>query len=204
MANIQNMNAKFVRHQRRFFSLEPKRTVDNFTANKLIKDIHNKLIEERYNHKVQPSTASKQQNESISEIFDIYNQINEPRNYFIINTMLKVCFDLNVQSEISNLWKDIEILQNNNNRINHNSKDINISYSLLLKNCIQCNDIDISKCIQALKWMKNSNYILTTQNNAIIKLISKCNDIKSLKYVHSMLNDKLIQSSKSSSDIYIE
>ncbi len=78
VAHIRNLHPKFITQQIRLFSIHLKTTMDNWTANKLIKDIHNKLIEQRYDSKMQSSTILKQQKESISEIFNIYHQINDP------------------------------------------------------------------------------------------------------------------------------
>ena len=49
-----------------------------------------------------------------------------------------------------------------------------------------------------------NNYQFKTQNNAIIKLINKCNDINALKYVHSLWKRELIQSTKTSIDISVQ
>ncbi len=61
------------------------------------------------------------------------------------------------------------------------------------------NEIEISKCIQILKWIENSLYCLCIHDKFFNKLISKCGenkDIESLKYVHNLIQRNIIQTKK--------
>eukprot|EP01083_Nonionella_stella_P212062 766185_1 len=178
------------KNRHRYFSAQATAVqMNNFEANKLINNIYTDIKLDR----------AEQHNEAISKIFDIYNQINEPRNHFIVNKLLRVCLDLNNPHKLLNIWSDIELLHKSPNK----SKDI--AYVLLLKSCIKSDQIPISKCIQALKWMTQAKYTLKTQNNLIIKLITKCDNLSSLQYVHSIFNKKWVESTrKDTRDISVE
>eukprot|EP01084_Bolivina_argentea_P275882 470578_1 len=95
----------------------------------------------------------------ICSAFNNYENISEPKNYFSINKLLKICSSNPMASrKIFILWKDI---------INTNNIQ-NIYHGLLLKSC--CNilkqkhlsTMEINKCIEILKCILSHNQLTDT------------------------------------------
>eukprot|EP01083_Nonionella_stella_P092961 260356_1 len=91
--------------------------------------------------------ASNQNAQSPSNIaqnaFKIYNNVYERKDKYVINTLLKVLFQHKQSHQISKIWKDIQ-------------QTTNISYILLLKSCVQSKPIHMDRCMQVLKWTRQS------------------------------------------------
>eukprot|EP01084_Bolivina_argentea_P093983 168980_1 len=126
---------------------------------------------------------------AIKEAVNIYNQIDEPKNHFTINTFLKICIQNNQPQHAATIWNDI-CKQKQNSLI---------QYPLL----IQCFlDINIPNCMNILQWMNDNNHQLNNVSEIkdfsrnCSKLISKCETINQLDTIHSLLCNN--------TDIYIK
>eukprot|EP01083_Nonionella_stella_P074791 203004_1 len=144
-----------------------------------------RLIKQLYSHK--DKDRSKNINKTV--IFDtaiqIYNQIVEHKNEYVINTMLSLCLFTKQPHQIAKLWNDIHSLLS----IHSNA---NISYELLLKCFLHSKDhTSIDQIIQTLKWMQQCNYTQLDQkvySTLLCKIISKHNtDIHVLRTIHSLI-----------------
>lgn len=127
----------------------------------------------------------KEKEKIIKSALSTYDQINEEKNHFIINTMLKLFYEYDQAENIQFLLNDIGILRNKR------SKDV--SFPLLMKTCIKAKNVEINECILILKWMKECKYKLRLHGFFLNKLIGKCVSLKSLQFVHSLLIDKIIE-----------
>ena len=154
-----------------------KYRLDNYGATQSIQE----LMRKNDKHKIKQSTKNK----VIHTALDIYNDITEERNHFVINTMLKLLYEFDKADKMHLLWNDIGILRKKHNR--------DISFPLLMKTCIKANNIDISQCIAMLEWMTESKYKLRLHGFFLNKLIEKCNHLDALQYVHSLITDQVIE-----------
>ena len=154
--------------------------IDNNKAIKLINYLY-------VNNKKKGKYAYK----TVEEALDIYRKITETPTYETIDTLLKLMFDFRNSRQYSSIWDDIRMIQSNC----INASEL-ISYSLLIKCCIDCRRIDTSNCIQILSWMKASNYTLKINELYIRKLIFHCSkqhDVESLDFIYSLFHDGFIE-----------
>ena len=84
------------------------------------------------------------------------------------------------------IWNDIQ--SSIINHPNHNNNDISTLSCLWLKCCIETNKIDITQCIQMLKWIQKYCNQMSLLGYLTNKLISKCKNSKeSLEYIHQLI-----------------
>eukprot|EP01083_Nonionella_stella_P276268 938617_1 len=147
----------------------------NFFVNNNIKKLHQTLLN---------STCTKEADQMVANAFKMYQNIQENKNHFVINTMLKVCFDSGYYSHVSSIWQDIELLHTTN----HPDKQ-KILYYVLIQCVSKSNEIDITQCIQILKHIKECEYKLKLtapfMNQLLLKSIT---DLNSLKYILNVDN----------------
>ena len=99
-------------------TIKPNTKLTNFCATKLIKDLYSR----------KDSNISQTDNiQMIENAIQIYKEIDEPRNGFVINTFLKLCLHCKQHEQALNILDDV--LQILNNEI---SESKTISYPLLL------------------------------------------------------------------------
>ena len=155
-------------------SLKLNRHLTNSEATKLLKQLYT------------PSPS-----EQIAEdAFNIYHQIKEPPNKFVINTLVKVLFNCKQSHQIYSIWNDLKRIPN-------------IGYIQLLKSCVQLKPINIDKCIEILQWINHRKYKLQQFEIAdfsinVSKLISSLSpeDLHKLKHIYSLI--------KNTNDVYIK
>eukprot|EP01084_Bolivina_argentea_P268995 457036_1 len=68
--------------------------------------IATKILKELYTNNEHKTDKTK----LISNAINIYESINEPRDYIAVNAFIKICLNVKNPSKISLIWKDIEIL----------------------------------------------------------------------------------------------
>ena len=148
-------------------TVAPHNTLNNYAANNLIKKLHQS---------------------EIKKAFKIYGQINETKNHFVINTMLKFCFDSGYYSKATIIWTDIELLHKTNNSDKHK-----ILYYVLIKCFVKSEKTNISQIINILRHIKECDYKLKLTTPFIIGLLHKSVDnLPSLEYIHSLIDDGYI------------
>eukprot|EP01084_Bolivina_argentea_P089364 161255_1 len=139
-----------------------------------------KHLESQYNQK----TTNEQ---LINEAYNIYSHIYKPTNYYVINTLLNMSLNYKQPNRIHSIWNDISKAITEQNTTNQTD----ISYSLLLKCCIESENI--TKCIQVLLWIEKSNYKLKIHDLFIRKLLSVCDNLQQIQYIERLLNEKFIE-----------
>ena len=72
-------------------------TITNKRATQLLKNIY----------KTNKAEGSIKDENYIQKAFEIYSQINEPINHFVLNTMISLCLHFNQPDKIILLWDDI-------------------------------------------------------------------------------------------------
>eukprot|EP01084_Bolivina_argentea_P311281 538804_1 len=156
-----------------------KEYIDNYAANSLIKD----LLKQNDKHKVSQNTKNKVVNKALN----IYKQINEQKNHYVINSLLKLLYQFEKPDQIMSIWNDIMQLREKHN--------CDVSFPLLMKCCIKADNINVSECIEILEWIKHCKYKLRLHGFFINKLISKTNNnLQHLKCIDCMIYDyKIIE-----------
>eukprot|EP01084_Bolivina_argentea_P042896 79063_1 len=104
----------------------------------------------------------------VQNALNIYKESNDYKNVDTINAILKLCFKYKCSDKVLSIWNDIEKL--------HRSMDQNnclLSYSFLMKCCINSDLINSDKCIKVIQWIKNCNYKLKIHPVYMNKLLTK-------------------------------
>ena len=161
-------------------------SITNFDATKIIKSINTK-------HKGSDNIIG--QTNALKYVLDTFNQIETNKNHHPINALLHLLYDWKQTEYIESIWDDIEKYHYYHGEIN------NLSYAILIKCLIKSQKSGIDKCIQALKWMEKYKYKLSIHGSLLNQLIIKChknnNDLESLKYIHSLIDNHSIEVNKS-------
>ena len=130
------------------------------------------------------STGNESNTKLMQTVFRIYDRINEPKKYYLINGICKLFLQHNAIDKFPIIWNDIESLKDKSR----------LHFDALLKCCIKCDKMNIQKCMDILEWTKQCNYTLSIRPIFFTKLINKCGkDLDSLKYIHSILHTDSIK-----------
>ena len=114
------------------------------------------------------------------QAFDIYNQINEQPNHYVINTILKVFLNTNKPGMISKIWSQCIEIEN-------------VSYPLILKCLISTNNPDFNKnCIEILQLIQDkkynmNKYEITYYSLSVSKLITLFQTKQELDSIHDLI-----------------
>ena len=162
--------------------------ITNYRANKLISALADSNKER----------VGKWDESTVDEAFSIYSQIEQDRNDFVINSMLKLCLYSNYPCKIKLFWWDIvRVLESNE----HNS----ISYPLMIKCCIKSPMIDIADCMVMLQWMERYDYRLRMHYSLIIKLIAKCDGKHcSIQYIDRLLQNGRLSPNQVEHELFVK
>eukprot|EP01084_Bolivina_argentea_P096249 173027_1 len=159
-------------HIRKFNTLQASITSydhSNSTPAQLIKNL---------NVKHNNNKTFKQQ--TIKNAEQVYQNISNPtKDYDMINSFLRLCFDYSYPHKILNIWNDIELFHQQNPYKKYKGKTDQkfLEYSLLIKCLLKTDKKElncIDKYIQLLTWIKERNYRLTIHDFFVHKLISLC------------------------------
>ena len=135
----------------------------NYAANQRLKALHNKLSHAK--HKADKRTLAE-------DALAIYDSIGETRNHFVLNTMLKLCFDADQYSAAtSTVWADIEHLHQTEHADRHK-----ILYFVLIKSVSKCKAVSSAQCIAMLQRIAGCEYKLKLTAPFINALMLKCSD----------------------------
>lgn len=121
----------------------------------------------------------------ISDAISVYENINETRVDYVINSLIKLCYNFgyyNTISSNSTIWSDIDSLSD--------FKQKNISFGTLLICCIKANDTN--KSLQTLYWIQKYKYKVSINESFIVELIKLLNKSNELDYISYLLTQKLI------------
>ena len=147
----------------------PKQQLTNIIATKILKSMFSQNESNPDNPKMGHSALS------------VYDSITEPRDYIVINAMIKMCHHFKSPEKVLSIWKDLESLS-----ISQKSK---LHFSFLMKCCIHSPSIPLSHCLQVMEWMTECQYRLQIHESWIMKLIIKCeSDLSALHTVESFVD----------------
>ena len=150
--------------------------INNVTATKWLKDLYQKN-----GNPVNNDTA---ENQIIMEnAFRIFDQVTEPKNHFVINTMLKLCITCANDISLQRVW---DYIKTTDKKIHEN-----ISYSLIMKYHI--NSMNVQRSIDTLKWIGKHGYKLNIHGSLVNKLILQCETLSNVKYIHQLIDKDIIQ-----------
>eukprot|EP01083_Nonionella_stella_P081814 225598_1 len=121
----------------------------------------------------------------IDDAYNIYSQIDGSVNHYVMNTLLNMSFKYEEPHRIHIMWRDICTT------ISKQKQDCNLSYSLLLKCCIESGNTQ--RCIQVLLWIERSKYKLKIHDLFIRKLLFQCNNLKYISYIERLIHEKFIE-----------
>eukprot|EP01084_Bolivina_argentea_P077477 140522_1 len=124
IANIHNI-AHYKQHQ----------SMSNIEATQSIKNLYMK------------QESNKNYMYVLQNAAEIYNNIYEERNHFVINTLLKLLCTLNLSNSKNNwlidiIWNDVDTL----NKQNDNKYRKHVSYPLLISCYAKFNNFDVKRC----------------------------------------------------------
>eukprot|EP01084_Bolivina_argentea_P000929 1702_1 len=180
-ANNHNDHLPHLKVQNYLNKFQQNSTNNNIRATQLINGLlqlnHNIINTETITPKYQTIAT-----EAVNFVFTFCDTIITPKDNILVNSLLQLCFEFNNPYKCLLLWNDINTL--------HLLRD-NISYSVLLKCLIELNEIN--KCMQVCKWMEISQYTLKIHESFITTLITNCNDINHVKYIHLLIDKNIIK-----------
>eukprot|EP00484_Ammonia_sp_Unknown_P000525 CAMPEP_0197022838 /NCGR_PEP_ID=MMETSP1384-20130603/3639_1 /TAXON_ID=29189 /ORGANISM="Ammonia sp." /LENGTH=278 /DNA_ID=CAMNT_0042450947 /DNA_START=87 /DNA_END=923 /DNA_ORIENTATION=+ len=121
---------------------------------------------------------------TIRRAFNVYYDIKHLPNHFAINALLKLLLRCKAADHVTQIWSDIQ------NASFLRAETASMTYPLWLKCCVEANQIDIEQCIDMIEWTRSHrNDRIQVDVDSLVRLIEKCNTAKSVRYVHSLLND---------------
>ena len=120
--------------------LKNKIYLDNVKATKLLKSLYTAK-------KCSGKHGIDHENVTMQKAMDIYMNIAEEKNDYVVNTMLNLCLNMNKPEKISLIWNDIE---------NMICKDV-IMYPSLIKWCIKTNNFEKGQQIYN-NYLKNTKH----------------------------------------------
>ena len=163
-------------------------SINNHDATKRIKSINTK-------HKDNPNIIA--QTNALKYVLDTFMLIETNKNHHSINALLHLLYDWKFPEYVESIWKDIQLYHRQLQ--SYRNKESKLSYAILMKCLIKTESVGIDKCIQTLSWMQKYQYKLSIHGSLLNQLIAKCrknHNLQSLKYIHSLINNQLIEVNK--------
>ena len=149
--------------------------ISNFRANLMISSFISK----------QPHSLRMTETERtnvMKEVLRICDLINGKKDVFVLEQLLRICFDFGHFDKLQLFWPDIESIA-----------DLSRLYPLLIKCLIECGDIE--KCVQCFDWMKCANYTLKVSDIYIIKLVNNPRaTLLHLRFIEDLMSDGVVAS----------
>ena len=152
-----------------------QQSITNKTAVRLLKNIYQRN---------KRNTVEKNE-ENVEKAFAIYYQINEPKNHFVLNTMIHLCIHFRSQDKVISIWNDIIPEMDNISKIQ-------------LLNCTpHSHKFDFDHVIAILEHIKTNNYNTFEKDKdrksysiCVSKcIVNKCETLEQLQKMHSLIND---------------
>ena len=165
----------------RFTFVTSPRNISNFTATKLIKELYRSSDNPKSpNVHHQDGTTTN----VLETALEIFHQVKEPKNHFLINTMLKMCIHHHSTPHVHSVWTYIESADKAVQR--------GIAYGLLVKYHVSCGHIGAG--LNVLKWMERQKGLRLKIDGAVItKLIAGCDSVSDLDAIHRLIQHNVVR-----------
>ncbi len=147
--------------------------ITNYRATEILKSLHHRQQSAYFD-------INQHNQKIVTKGIEIYNKIDEQKNEFAVNSLIKLCLKFKHPNQVFSIWNDI--------------KSINgISLPLIIECCIKSINIETNKSIEILQdiaQMVNNNDIIT--KTALIHAYSHCtNHYKNATNIFDSIPDNL-------------